>query len=243
MLIAALFHNPLRSRDSAAPSDSLQKPKLTEGLRKVTQMKTSHPILLDLPVLVDTLRLLLRAPQVGDGALVNAAIKESFEGLHKWVSWASKMPTLEESEIGVREEMADWILRESLRFYAFLKEGDAWVGSVAIHKHNWDLPAFEMGYWGNSSYSGQGYMTEATAAATQYAFKILKAIRVEICCDPDNERSRRIPERLNYQFEGNLRLSEPKADGSGVRDTLVFARYDLEDLPEVGFSIGENQRG
>lgn len=206
-------------------------------------MKTSDPILLDLPVLVYTDRLLLRSPQVGDGTLVNAAIKESFEGLHKWMSWASKMPTLEESEIDIRKDMAHWILRECLRFYAFLKEGDALVGSVAIHKVNWDLPAFQIGYWGNSSYSGQGYMTEATAAATQYAFKILKAIRVEICCDPDNERSRRIPERLNYQFEGNLRFSEPKEDGSGVRDTLVFARYDLEDLPDLGFSIGKNQRG
>ena len=204
-------------------------------------MKTSNPILLDLPVLLYTDRLLLRPPQSGDGKLVNAARKDSFEVLHKWTG-ASKMPTLEESEIDIRKDMAQWILRKCLRFYAFLKKSDALVGSVAIHEVNWDLPAFQIGYWGNSSYSGQGYMTEAVAAATQYAFKILKAIRVEICCDPDNERSSRIPERLNYQFEGNLRFSEPKADGSGVRDTLVFARYDLEDLPDPGFSIERNQK-
>ena len=200
-------------------------------------MNATDPILFDLPTLLHTDRLLLRSPQVGDGALVNAAIEESFEELRKWLSWASKMPTIEDTEINVRKEMAYWILRDSLRFYAFLEDSDTLVGSVAIHKVNWNLPAFQIGYWGNSGHSGNGYVTEATAAATQYAFRILKAIRVEICCDPDNERSLRIPERLNYQFEGNLRFSEPKEDGSGVRDTWVFARYGLEDIPNVGFSI------
>ena len=81
------------------------------------------------------------------------------------------------------------------------------------------------------------WSSEVVGAATWYAFEFLKAKRVEICCDPDNERSPKIPERLGYTFEGNLKFSEPKEDGSGVRDTLVFARYDLEGLPEFGFSL------
>ena len=199
-------------------------------------MADLDPILWDLPTAIYTDRLLLRPPQVGDGELVNRAIKASFDELHKWLHWASKMPSIEESEVEVRKAMAQWILRKYFRFYAFADE-ETFVGVVTIYEANWDVPAFEMGYWGHTNHSGHGYMTEAVGAATRYAFEFLKAKRVEICCDPDNERSPKIPERLAYTFEGNLKFSEPKEDGSGVRDTLVFARYDLESLPEFGFGL------
>ncbi|HLR62964.1 MAG TPA: hypothetical protein VK097_11090 [Lentibacillus sp.] len=38
-----------------------------------------NPILLDIPEQFETERLLLRAPQSGDGVMVNKAIRESFE--------------------------------------------------------------------------------------------------------------------------------------------------------------------
>ena len=83
-------------------------------------MADLDPILLDLPTPVYTNRLLLRPPKAGDGKLVNTAIKASFEELHKWMHWASKMPSIEESEIDVRKDMAQWILRKYFKFYAFV---------------------------------------------------------------------------------------------------------------------------
>lgn len=38
-----------------------------------------NPILLDIPEQFETERLLLRVPQIGDGAMVNEAIRDSYE--------------------------------------------------------------------------------------------------------------------------------------------------------------------
>ncbi len=48
-----------------------------------------NPILLDIPLQLETERLLLRAPmQSGDGIIVNEAIKDSFNELNNWLPFA-----------------------------------------------------------------------------------------------------------------------------------------------------------
>ncbi|MFZ0578962.1 MAG: GNAT family N-acetyltransferase, partial [Psychrobacillus psychrotolerans] len=48
-----------------------------------------NPLLLDIPLQIETERLLLRAPrQSGDGTIVNDAIKESFNELKAWLPFA-----------------------------------------------------------------------------------------------------------------------------------------------------------
>ncbi|MCF6410672.1 hypothetical protein [Pseudalkalibacillus salsuginis] len=61
-----------------------------------------NPILLDIPEQFETERLLLRAPQNGDGAMVNEAIRESYEFLHEWMKWANHIPETEETEANAR---------------------------------------------------------------------------------------------------------------------------------------------
>src|SRR5699024_3412463 len=50
------------------------------------------------PEQFETNRLLLRAPQNGDGVMINEAIRDSYEYLHKWLKWADHIPEVEETE-------------------------------------------------------------------------------------------------------------------------------------------------
>ena len=104
-----------------------------------------------------------------------------------------------------------------------------------------DLAVFfcvETGYWVRQKYARCGYITEAINAITQYAFKIIKAKRIAITCDIDNERSKKIPERLGYRLESIMKSNRIKPITGEVTDTLVYVRNDLIDFPEMTVTWG-----
>ncbi len=195
-----------------------------------------NPILLDLPVPIQTPRLHIRPPQPGDGLLVNQAILESFETLHQWMPWADHKPSIAESETFVRTAQAQWILRQELTLFIFDSSQTTFLGATGFHTINWKLPSFEIGYWIRSSSKGQGIITEATNALIRYAFRQLKAVRVEIKCDEDNTASRRVAEKLSFTCEGILKNSGVKTDNKTIRNTVLYARYAADNLSSLEVS-------
>ena len=69
---------------------------------------------------------------------------------------------------------------------------------------------------------GHGYVTEAVQLLARLAFDRLGANRVEIYVDPQNVRSRSVPERLGFVLEGTLRQFRAGPDGR-PQDRQVFA--------------------
>lgn len=191
------------------------------------------PLLLDLPEQIITPRLILRAPRAGDGPAVNEAIIETSADLKKWMPWAQTLPTIDESEMNVREAAAKWILRKDLRVHVFERAGGRFLGGSGLHFINWNVPAFEVGFWMRKSAQGKGYVTEAANAITRFAFAVLGAKRVAIWCDAKNLKSRAVAERLGFELEGRMKNHDVTADGELPRDTLIFARIDDEGLPPL----------
>ena len=206
-------------------------------------MKIIKPILIDLPMPITTPRLLIRPPQLGDGADLNAGILESFKTLNQFMEWAKEKPTVEDTEIYVRQAVANWILKNNdepyLPLFIFDKKSGAFIGSTGFHHINWDIPTVETGYWICDSHSGQGLMTEAVNALTQYAFKQLGVKRITITCDVDNIRSQKIPVRLNYTLEATLKANRQKPISGELSDTLVYAKYDMSNLPPLFVKWGD----
>lgn len=182
-----------------------------------------NPILLEFPDNFDTERLTIRCPRPGDGAQVNAAILESQTELRPWFPWMKTLQTVEEHEVMMREAHGKWIQREKLWMLAFLKGTNELVASTGLHNCNWEVPSFEIGYWCRTKYAGQGYVTEATQAITQFAFEHLKARRVQLLCDDRNARSAATAERSGFQLEGILRNDSLDVDGN-LRSTRIYSR-------------------
>lgn len=182
-----------------------------------------NPILLDFPDHFETERLLIRAPRPGDGMVVNAAILESLDHLRPWMPWVHPAPTAADTEAHSRRMAARFILREDLALYLFRRSDGLFVGGSGMHRINWSLPSFEIGYWVRASLEGQGYITEAVVGITRFAFDTLQAQRIEIRCDARNTRSAAVARRAGYTLEGRLRRDEWATDGT-LRDTLVFSR-------------------
>ncbi|RRN73055.1 N-acetyltransferase [Peribacillus simplex] len=181
-------------------------------------------ILMDFPEKIETPRLYLRPCQPGDGLDVYEAIVHSKHELKQWLPFAHQDASSETLERNVLKAFADFILKEDIRLHIYRKEDDQFIGSTGLHRINWDIPKFEIGYWIDTRYSKQGYITEAIEKLTKFAFYHYGAKRVEIRCDPNNIASRRIPEKLGYTFEGTLRYDCLSADGKELRDTSIYAK-------------------
>lgn len=185
------------------------------------------PLLIELPARVETERLLLRSPRPGDGAALNAAVCESLAELKPWLTWAQVAPSIEESELQCRRMHARFVQREELTMFVFERRADdgvgALVGGSGLHRIDWTVPRFEIGYWRRSGFGGRGLIAETVQALNRLAFDRLGAQRVEIRMDARNERSVRVAERAGFTFEGVLRRDMRTPQGE-PRDTRVYAR-------------------
>ncbi|MEH7254277.1 GNAT family N-acetyltransferase [Neobacillus niacini] len=184
------------------------------------------PSLIEFPEEFTSERLLIRKPLPGDGKAVYEAMLASLDELRPWMPWAHTNQSEQDTEASVRDSIAEFITREDLRLHIFNKETGEFIGSTGLHRINWDVPKFEIGYWIDTRFSGRGYMTEATEAITNFAFTELNAKRVEIRCDTRNTRSRAIPEKLGFTLEGILKNDSLSADSKELRDTCIFAKIN-----------------
>jgi len=190
-------------------------------------MAAIDPLLIDVPEAIATERLWLRCPRAGDGIVINEAVVQTLPELKPWMPWAQTAPTLEESELHGRRAAARYALREDLQLLIFERQSDGGqgrlLGATGLHRMDWSVPRFEIGYWRRSGEGGRGLMTEAVRALSRFAFDTLHAQRVEVRMSSDNARSRAVAERCGFTLEGVLRRDSLDVNGQ-PRDTAVYAR-------------------
>lgn len=167
----------------------------------MSDLNFEKPILIDLPLPIETERLILRDPRPGDGAAINEAKIETWDMIHQWMPWAKEMTSVDDDEIVMREAHAKFIRREDLMMVAFEKETGRFVGGTGLHRFDWQTRIVEIGYWYRKSAQGKGYATEGTKALIRYAFDVLHASKVIIAHADGNENSKRVIERCGFEFE------------------------------------------
>lgn len=153
-----------------------------------------------LPDLVVCPRLLLRRWEVSDAALLSDAIGQSIEHLRPWMPWVAHEPLSIEERAGlIRGWEANSQQGGDVVFGIFL-EG-AVVGGCGLN-HRSTPDTLEIGYWIHVNYVGRGFAREAAAELTAMALAQPGIIRVEIHHDAANTASRRVPESLGFQLDG-----------------------------------------
>ena len=175
------------------------------------------------PLELVTERLVIRSPTAADAPLLCEAVAESIEELRPWMPWADHVPSLTEAEENCARAVKRFQDGEDFQVRFFLRETGLFLGGSGLHRVDWSVPKFEIGYWVRRSHSGQGYVTETVAKLTRFAFEELAAERVEIRTSTRNVKSWRVPERLGFNLEGILHSDMRNLDGS-LRDTKVYAK-------------------
>jgi RimJ/RimL family protein N-acetyltransferase len=183
----------------------------------------------NVPTSLETERLIIRCPELSDIPFDYQAIKESIKELKPWMPWATEDYTLETCEESIRGAIAKYLTKEDFRLLFFDKETGKLIGSSGLHRIDWRVPKFEIGYWCRTCETRKGYVTEVVRGLSKMCFEKLNAARVEIVCDDLNIKSAAVAERCGFTLEGVLKNDERNAKGE-LRTTRIYGLININDL-------------
>ncbi len=87
-------------------------------------------------------------------------------------------------------------------FAVCLNENGKLIGNLYLQKQEFDT--WELGYVFNAAYQGKGYALESAGALIQHVITTRSARRIVAYCNPENEKSWHLLERLGMRREGHL---------------------------------------
>lgn len=188
---------------------------------------------------IRTERVLIRPVRSRDAVIMHEAMKVSFPSLKQWMPWAQSLASVRDTEVYLLHGEKIWHtpVQEGVEHPLQIMDptDTIYYGATGIKPANIHIPTFEIGYWVNQPYAGQGLITEAMNALSHYLFAVLKAKRVEINCEEDNIRSAKVAQRLNYDLEGKLRNHRFNAAGNKITHSLIFSCIDSSRLPAQAY--------
>jgi RimJ/RimL family protein N-acetyltransferase len=195
-------------------------------------MTTINPVLIDIPMPIETDRLILRNVMPGDGKVMFENKKDSLSELQPWMIWAKDIGTEDDSEIVARENHANFILRKDMMILGFEKATGKLAVATGLHNPDFERGYFEIGYWVPTSMTKKGFATESTNALIRYAFNALGAKKVGIAHADGNDGSKRVIEKLGFVKEGSFAEASLLTDGRMVSHHW-YARFDDKGLPAM----------
>ena len=151
---------------------------------------------------------------------------DDWQDLHEYLS-QDEVVKYEPYEIftieGSRQEAVKRSQNEA--FWAVcLKDSGKLIGNIYLSEK--DFNTWELGYVFNRNYQGKGYATEATVFLIGYVIKKHKARRVIAMCNPLNQSSWKLLERLGFRREGhlvqNIYFKKDKAGEPIWADTYMY---------------------
>lgn len=126
-------------------------------------------------------------------------------------------------------ENLDWRFSTDEMLAVELKDGGKVIGNVYLGKR--DFNAIEIGFVFHRHYWGHSYAAESCRALIEKAFSN-GVHRIYAECDPNNESSWRLLERLGFQREAHLRKNVSfwnDEQGKPIwKDTFVYAILNEE---------------
>ncbi|WP_350461122.1 GNAT family protein [Amaricoccus sp.] len=175
------------------------------------------------PLRIDTERLTLRLPEMGDHLAWSALRRRGADFLRPWEpSWSAD----HFSRRAFRNRVY-WAFRareegRAVALFLFRRDDSQLVGAITLDSiRRGPSQSAQVGYWTGQEFARQGYMAEALIAVVEHAFGTLDLSRVEAACLPENSASRGLLERTGFVHEGMAR-GYLQIDGRW-RDHVLYA--------------------
>jgi RimJ/RimL family protein N-acetyltransferase len=110
--------------------------------------------------------------------------------------------------------------------FAVIDEDDAFVGVAVVPRIDREARTAELGYTVSPEARGRGIARESLRLLTEWGFRDLEALRLELLISADNEISKRVAARCGYVREGLLRSLHTKQDLR--QDTEIWSRLPTD---------------
>jgi len=184
---------------------------------------------------IETPRMILRPVQLGDEIVLNNAVNNSLPLLQKWQPWA-KDPSIEATREFIQHGVFAWESNEVANFpMVIIHKSDQKIIAASGYndRSNPGKGIYEIGYWLDIDYQGQGLVTEYVNALTRYALQELNAKKVLIRMQIENEKSIAVAKRLNYILKGTKDRDLLDCVDHQKAQDYVYACYEIEPLPAL----------
>jgi RimJ/RimL family protein N-acetyltransferase len=183
------------------------------------------------PVRINTPRLVLRSWRVHDAAALQPVLEANVEHLKPWIP-ASVWQPVPLGELGARlvEYAVDFEDDRCWRFGAFSSDGARLLGGVSLFPRNprervayGEADRAEIGYWFRAEETNRGLATEASRAMVELAASLPGLTIAEIRCDARNAPSAAVPRKLGFALVEVLQVP-PLWGGGPPVDLQVWVR-------------------
>lgn len=154
------------------------------------------------PITLNTNRLTLRWIDAGDAQAVYAIFSDP-EVVRFWSSPA--WTDIAQASQSIEESLANTQKGTYLRLGIVLKESGQLIGQLSFYDIFFSSRRCAIGYALARPFWGKGYLSEAMAAAVDYAFGDLGLNRIEADIDPRNDASAKLLEKMAFVKEGFMR--------------------------------------
>lgn len=150
-------------------------------------------------MLIESERVILRSWEDGD-------VNDLVEGLNninvsKWMAGVPYPYTKNDAKNFI-EKSKNQDKKTKISLAIVLKENNKVIGGTEITNINKKDGTAGGGIWLNEDYQKNGYGTEAFSTKIKYCFNVLELRRIENGYFPNNEKSRKMQEKLGYKYEG-----------------------------------------
>ncbi|WP_347330442.1 GNAT family N-acetyltransferase [Marinimicrobium locisalis] len=123
--------------------------------------------------------------------------------LRQWLPWVDATVALSDTEAFLEGIVEQYRSGRGPQFAVYWRSRLCGVcGFHAFDKRR--AQTGSVGYWLAEEYAGLGIMTQAVKELLEIGFKECRLNRIEIACATGNHRSRAIPQRLGFYYEGVL---------------------------------------
>ena len=156
----------------------------------------------------DKIKLSLSIPQYAEELFELTDRNRDF--LKQWLPWLDTVKELSDTKQFLEHQLLRFQRTQALHVTIFYQNQIA--GVIGFNLLDKDNNIGHLGYWLGEEYNGKGIMTKSVRELIEVGFDYYSLQRIDVRCAVENNRSRAIPERLNFQQEGIIRRAEKLGD-------------------------------
>jgi len=171
------------------------------------------------PVLIEASSVVLRRVQPDDAPALFALATNS--DVMRFMDWPMP-PDVSSTRSHLEGASVDWDASVEYQWVVLDRQTGACAGTIALRVRG---HAADFGYFLGRKFWGKGLAYGAASAVLQWLDIQPQILRIWATVDSENQRSRRLLERLGLQLEGVTRCATIRPNiGGPPRDTAIYAR-------------------
>ncbi|OSY86928.1 GCN5 family acetyltransferase [Tenacibaculum holothuriorum] len=165
--------------------------------------------------------IVLKQLEKSDATDIYATINSQRSYLGKWLPFVQYTKKIADTQNFVNS-IVD-APKNKFEYVFTIQYNNTFVGLISFKNTSRKLSETEIGYWLSSKFQKKGIITKSVNALTKFAFEELKLNKILIKCAVGNIPSKKIPQHLNFTFEGTEKKAELLSNNNYV-DLEVYSK-------------------